>query len=305
MERGLHHFAPQLVDSTVAVYADNSTAVAYLRNQGGSPSLLNAIAPRILRWAVSSSSSRFAVHYEKEQCPGGRSLQAQSDFGLGMDSEKRSLSGSTETLAGDDRPFCHLVESPMFSIFFALPRSECLGYGHSSSKLGRLSGVCLSTLAPDTPGSEETPLIIWGPYDAHCSIVASEALVPGTSGAGSGRSSSTAVVSRFAQTASFPSSSSGNIQAVSSCLETLQRFARSQGFSSLVAKLIAFARRPSSRAGYQAKWSVYRHWCHSEGHSVSQPTLPKVADFLFWLRRSRKLSVSAILGYRSMLVVVF
>ena len=85
----------------------------------------------------------------------------------------------------------------------------------------------------------------------------------------------------------------------------LQRFARSQGFSSCVARQIAFARRPSSRAGYQAKWSVFRHWCRLEGHSVSGPTLPKVADFLFWLRRSRKLSVSAILGYRSMLVVVF
>ena len=35
------------------------------------------------------------------------------------------------------------------------------------------------------------------------------------------------------------------------------------------------------------------------------PTLPKVADFLFWLRRSRKLSVSAILGHRSMLASVF
>ena len=54
VERGLHHFAPQLVDSTVAVYADNSTAVAYLRNQGGTQSpLLNSIAQRILRWAES------------------------------------------------------------------------------------------------------------------------------------------------------------------------------------------------------------------------------------------------------------
>ena len=174
-----------------------------------------------------------------------------------MDSENRSLSGSTETLAGDDQPFRHLVESPMFSVFFSLPRSECLGYGRSSSELGWLSGVCLSTLTPDTPGSEETPLIIWGPYDAHYSVVTSAALVPGTSGVGSGRFSSTSIVSRSAQTASFPLSSSGSIQAVSSCVETLQQFARSQGFSSHVAKQIAFARRPSSRAGYQANWSVY------------------------------------------------
>ena len=72
-----------------------------------------------------------------------------------------------------------------------------------------------------------------------------------------------------------------------------------------VARQTGFACRPSSCDGYQAKWSVFRRWCHSEGHSVSRPTLPKGADFLFWLRRSRKLSVSTILGYCSLLAAVF
>ena len=67
----------------------------------------------------------------------------------------------------------------------------------------------------------------------------------------------------------------------------------------------SLARRSFSRAGYQAKWSIYRQWCRSEGHSISRPMLPKVADFLFWLRQSKKLSVSAVLGYRSMLSAVF
>ena len=90
-----------------------------------------------------------------------------------------------------------------------------------------------------------------------------------------------------------------------SCVETFQQFTRLQGFSSRVAKQIGFARRPSSCAGYQAKWTIYRHWCRSEGHSISRPSLPKIADFLFWLRRSRNLSVSAILVYRSVLAAVF
>ena len=53
MERGLLHFAPQLMNSTVSVFADNSTAVAYLRNQWGLSPLLNSIAQWILRWAES------------------------------------------------------------------------------------------------------------------------------------------------------------------------------------------------------------------------------------------------------------
>ena len=54
VDRGLLHFAPQLANSTVTVSADNSTAVTYLCNQGGTRSpLLNSIAQRILRWAES------------------------------------------------------------------------------------------------------------------------------------------------------------------------------------------------------------------------------------------------------------
>ena len=54
IERALLWFAPQLFDSSVAVFADNATAIVYLRNQGGTHSpLLNSIAQRILRWAES------------------------------------------------------------------------------------------------------------------------------------------------------------------------------------------------------------------------------------------------------------
>ena len=54
VERGLLHFALQLTNSKVAVFADNSTAVAYLHNQRGTRSpLLNSIVQWILRWAES------------------------------------------------------------------------------------------------------------------------------------------------------------------------------------------------------------------------------------------------------------
>ena len=97
----------------------------------------------------------------------------------------------------------------------------------------------------------------------------------------------------------------GSPQATASCLETLWRFTRALGFSSAVAEQFSLARRPSSLAAYQLRWSVYQSWCPSHGHSVSRPSLAKVADFLTWLRSTRRLSVSSIRGYRSMLSAVF
>ena len=88
-------------------------------------------------------------------------------------------------------------------------------------------------------------------------------------------------------------------------METIQRFIRARGFSKRVAQQVSLARRLSSLAGYQAKWLVFRRWCRSEGHSISRPSLTKIADFLLWLRRSRRLSVSTVMGYRSMLSAVF
>ena len=88
-------------------------------------------------------------------------------------------------------------------------------------------------------------------------------------------------------------------------LKTIQQFARAEGFSAAVAAQVGLARRLSLRTNYQLKWSVYRDWCRKESHSISRPSLPKVADFLFRLCRSKGLSVSSILGYRSMLAAVF
>ena len=61
----------------------------------------------------------------------------------------------------------------------------------------------------------------------------------------------------------------------------------------------------SLRLNYQSKWNTYRAWCHSHGHAMSWPFVPKVADFLLYLCRSLHLSYSSIASYRSMLSAAF
>ena len=168
-----------------------------------------------------------------------------------------------------------------------------------------MAGVGLSSLVSNSNRSEEAPVVLWGPSNHHSTLLASEALVSRSSGSGSGRTGSFSSVQRSPVPAPLPSFPSRGVQAVASCLETIQRFTRARGFSKRVAQQVSIACRPSSWAGYQAKWLVFRRWCRSEDHSVSRPSLSKIADFLFWLRRSRRLSVSAVMGYRSMLSAVF
>ena len=172
------------------------------------------------------------VHPGQEQCSSGLSASPKPSPEVRVDSEVGGLSGAEQQVAGDDRPFCHLVESPLFTLFFVLPRSVGDRYGRASSELGRVSGVCLSTLVDDTVGSKEAPIIFWGPHDASCSILAPETMVSGPPGTSGGRSDLSTAVSRSPQPTTLPLSSSRDRQAVPSCLETIQRFARSQGFSS-------------------------------------------------------------------------
>ena len=257
MELGLHRFQHLVSNSTVAVVADNSAAVLPSQTRG-----LSVATPQLdcaedsPLGGVDRLDLNASVYPRQEQCSSGLLVSSESSPGLGVDSEVAGISGAEPQVAGDDRYFCHLVESPLFTIFFALPRSVGDWYGCTSSELGRVSGVCLSTLVNDTSGSEEAPIILWGPHDSCCSLLAPETMVSGSSGAGGGRSNRSTSVPRSSQPTAVPLSSSRDRQAVPSCLETIQRFAQSQGFSSRVAKQFGFARRSSSRAVYHSKWLV-------------------------------------------------
>ena len=179
VEKGLNHFTPQLVDSTVAVFVDNSTVIAYLRNQGGTKSpFLNSIAQRILRWSESIPvilAPQFIKRKDNvladslsrpNQVQGSEWTLKQEVF---LDLQRR-WPVMLELLATSLSHQCSLI-------FFALPRSEGLGDGCLSSDLGRLSGVCISTLVPDTTGSEEALIVLWSTVDSRSSLVASEALI--------------------------------------------------------------------------------------------------------------------------------
>ena len=208
-------------------------------------------------------------------------------------------------LAGVNRLVCHVCKSPMFCLFLSLPGSIGSGDGRLPPTLGRASGVRVFSVVCDSTGGGEATGVSRDGAHPDRSLLASVSVVPRPPSPVTGTSGCSSSSSRPPLPAAVSLPLPGSPQASASCLETLRRFTRAAGFSSAVASQASLSRRTSSRKAYQLKWQVYRSWCHSHGHSVSHPSLLKVADFLCWLRSSKHLGVSSIKGYRSMLSAVF
>ena len=158
-------------------------------------------------------------------------------------------------MAGSNRFICSLSHSSLFDLLLPFPGSEVSRHGRVSPVLGRPSGLRVPS----------------GGCHYACSREAPGLHGDGTHSCGSPLGSAPLV---FGPSPALP----GSPSAQASCLATLQRFTRAAGFSSAVAEQSSLACRPSSRAVYQVRWSIYRGWCHSNGHSVSSPTLAMVAD---------------------------
>ena len=179
IERALLWFAPQLCGSSVAIFADNSTTIAYLRNQGGTHSpLLSSIEQRILRWAES-----LPVVLSPQFIMGKHDVLADS---LSRPNQVQGSEWSLKQQFFQDLCKRWPVSIDLFatslnhrcSIFFILPRSELAGNRCASSELEWVAGVCLSSLGFNSSGAEEAPVILWGPADHHSTLLTSEPWFP-------------------------------------------------------------------------------------------------------------------------------
>ena len=284
MVYGLRFLALQISNSTLALSADNSTAISYLRYQGGSRSpLLNSIAQRILRWAESLPivfASQFIM---------GLNIVLADFF-----SRPIQILGSEWTLKTE--VFQHLSKRWPFSIdlfatslnhqccpyFSPFPRSECSGHGCSAPELEWVAGVCLSYLASHSYSVEEAPVVLWSPLTIIAPYWPQRPWFPELLDLVVDGPIPLPLSCELLRQAALSLSSSGSVRVVSSCVETIQRFARSQGFSLHVARQASLARRFFFSHWLSGKWAVYRQWCRAEEYSISRPSLPKVLTFFFF-----------------------
>ena len=236
----------------------------------------------------------------QEQRGGGCPVLPQPGHRLGVDAPSGGVQLAPRALAGDNRSFCLLTRSPLFCIFCSCVGSHGCGYRCHAPVMGFATGVCLPSVRHDQSGPGEGEGLLESGAHTHSSFLAPTSVVSGTADS---VPSSVSVGPPAAATRQEVSPEP--VHASSPCVETLRRFARASGFSRSVARRLGQTRRQSSVANYQSKWLTYRRWCADKGHSVSHPSISKVADYLVWLWEDQGLSLSSVKAHRSMLSSVF
>ena len=279
IQLGLFQFRLALQGRTVAVFCDYTTAVTSLRKEGGTWSpLLNTLAQAILRWKESLS-----IRLAPQFLPGSDNVLADALSRPHQLPHPEWSIHMTVFLALRRLWPVQIVSlqlQPFIVVRFPSPFSWIRGQQARTrfSSTGTAFRLTRSIRWLSSAYSREAPGLHGDGTHSCDSPLGSAPLVFGPGPALAGSSSDPTVPSSPPALDSVSSSLPGSPSAQASCLATLQRFPRAAGFSSAIAEQSSLARRPSSRAVYRLRWSIFHGWCHSNGHSVSNPTLAMVAD---------------------------
>ena len=129
--------------------------LAFLWNQGGTRS---AVFEPDGSWSSALGGAPFhlsdaSVHHGVQHHVGEFFLSSQSNSGFRVDPETVSVSAASEKVACVNRPVRNLTASPLLTLFFSVPQSQCSWDGGSSPTMGWVAGVCFSSLCADSCGS--------------------------------------------------------------------------------------------------------------------------------------------------------
>ena len=275
VQLGLLQFQSSLLGRTVAVFCDNTTAVVSLRKVGGTRSpLLTTLAQEILRWTVSIS-----IRLAPQFLPGSNNILTDAL------SRPHQLPHSTWSL--------------LLTVFHSLRSLWPVQIDLFATSDNHRCSIYFSPFRDPMSAGTDVFLQSWAGFPAYAFTpvaVIPRVLAQLRSSTGT---ELTLVAPPWAQLPWFSDllqlslappvilparqdllhlpwsrrSLPGSPSAQAACLATLQCITSAAGFSSAVVEQSSLAHRPSSLAVSQVRWSIYRAWCHNNGHPVSRPTL--------------------------------
>ena len=236
------------------------------------------------------------------QCSSRRTISAEQNLTSGMDFETGSCTMPfSEAGNTNGRSVCNPIKSSSTNVCVSNARPSSLGSRRPLSQLESDVRVCIPSIRSSSGSSRENSTVKTVQNYSNSAMLASEIMVQPASELPCGLTDSPSSAGRSIISISGSSSSHEPRNASSARMAIIERSIRDKQFSAKIASRIAKSRRKSTRIVYDAKWVIFSDWCKSKSIDPECPTMNNFATFFLFLFEEKKLAVSTIKGYRSML----
>jgi hypothetical protein len=263
---------------SVKLRLDNTTAIAYINNQGGtrSPSLTSLT----LDVELVPSTEHFDHCRTPSGCPQCSSRQRVANICRLERLEASTTNITTFSQGQRDRPFCHKANQSVNALCELAPRPTCCGHGRIFHRLEPTERLRVPTIQPYPKNINESDKRQREPSTSSPSV-ANSTLVAITTTTHSQAASTSPRFSSSPRRSIEPQSNPSHApEAPTSRLDYFQQLCTTAGLSNTAAHLLSSATRQSTNKAYDCAWTKWNNWCNRR---KVNPISANVKDILTFL----------------------
>ena len=241
--------------------------------------------------------------HRREEKQGSRYLKSKgSDHPHRMDTQQPSVPEHLETVGmPSDRRVCDGPDDKATLLFLPSPRPESSRGGCSTASVEQQGSLCVPSLCCFKKGHQQDKGLPKLQSDLDSSLVATEGVVPGSSGPTNRHPKNPPSKERPPAAADVKGSAHRTVRTSADRMEVVLGLTREKGLSKKVSERIFKSRATSTNSLYQVRWSQFVKWCKEHRFSAIRPSINTICKFFIYLWEERKLSVGTIKGFRSVL----